>query len=97
MPVLARKDFARVLERALSDFTVRKAWVFVAGGKCVIRATRRFKETKRHSRGELLVTYGTPNYAETRTLRSLARRGEPVPKHVQTASWPKKAAGKAKA
>lgn len=87
---IVRKDFARVIETALADLTVKMVFLFLEDGNCVIRATRRFRTTRRDQRGELLLTYGTPNYGETRTLRRMRGRGEAVPKGIQTKPWPAK-------
>lgn len=90
IPILARKDFAKVTEAIMSYPECRKATLYVSD-KCTIKATRQFKMDKRNTRETVLLTYGAPNYAEREFIKTRKKAGEPLPlKKVQLAWWPKK-------
>lgn len=59
--------------------------------KLVVRATWRHKPSRRHTREEMVVTYGAPNYLEAEFVRQAVKAGEPFPvKKAQIRLWPKK-------
>lgn len=58
-----------------------------------VRATRSYKPDRRHRSETLVVTMGSPNYAEREFLKKRKRAGELVPATwVQLKGWPKKKA-----
>lgn len=62
---------------------VRSAVKYISD-KEVVKATRRFKPSKRNLREEILLTIGRPNYAERRFIKLCKKAGEPFPvKKVQ--------------
>ena len=63
--------------------------------KLVVRATWRHKPRSNHTREEMVVTYGAPNYREAIFAKQAVKAGEPFPiKKIQTRAWPKKRAKK---
>lgn len=81
--------FNKVVEGLLrsDDYQVTK---FLSDRE-VIRATRRHKPSKRHTRIELVLTVGAPNYRERKFIKLCRRAGEPFPvKRLQFRRWPRK-------
>jgi hypothetical protein len=57
----------------------------------VIRATRRWKPSKRERRIELVLTVGEPNYRERKFIKACKKAGEPFPvRKIQMRPWPKR-------
>lgn len=60
--------------------------------KTTVKATWRFKPNNKHSREEMIVTFGTPNYLDRIFIKKCKKAGEPFPiKKVQLRAYPKKA------
>jgi hypothetical protein len=56
-----------------------------------VRATRRFKPSKKDTRPEIILTMGEPNYQETEFIKKCKAAGEPFPvKKVQLKYYPEK-------
>ena len=69
---------------------VRSAVKYISD-KEVVKATRRFKPSKRNTREEVLLTIGRPNYAERKFIKLCKKAGEPFPvKKVQLKLYPDK-------
>lgn len=63
--------------------------------KEVVKATLRFKPSKRVTRSEVVLTIGRPNYAERKFVKLCQKAGEPFPfKKVQLKLYPAKKAKK---
>ncbi len=57
--------------------------------KETIKATRRGKIDRRNRRIEVLLTVGTPNYAECEFIKKAKKAGEPFPIKKVQLKWPK--------
>jgi len=61
--------------------------------KRIVKATRRFKPSKRNLSEEILLTIGRPNYAERKFVKLCQKAGQPFPiKNVQKKLYPAKKA-----
>lgn len=66
----------------------RQATVYI-NDHLVVRATRRYKPSKRDRRCECVLTYGNPNFVERRYIRLMKPKG-PLPKSPVVKWWPSK-------
>jgi len=59
--------------------------------KTTVKATWHNKPSGRNSREEMVVTFGTPNYADRIFIKECKKAGVPFPvKKIQFRAWPKK-------
>ena len=57
--------------------------------KTIVRATWRHKPNNKHTREEMVVTFGRPNYLERKFVKLCKRAKEPFPVlKVQLKPWP---------
>ena len=83
------REFAKVIA-ALVGGDCRSVVKYITP-KLVVRATWRHKPKANHTREEMVVTYGAPNYLEARFAKLAVRAKEPFPiKKIQLRAWPKK-------
>ncbi len=78
---MAQTSVAPVVGRvvnALIDQDAKKVTAFL-GPLLTVKASRRGKLDRRARTLDLVVTIGTPNYAERRFIRDCQRAGEPFP------------------
>jgi len=81
--------FSDVIDHLISN-DIRSAVKYLSP-KLVVRATWRHKPSARHTREEMVVTYGAPNYLEVAFVKLLKKAGEPFPVlKIQQRAWPKK-------
>lgn len=68
---------------------MRRATVFLAEN-FTVKATRRFKHSRRARYQNFVLSYGVPNFAERRFIRDCRKAGVPFPvKKVQLRAWPR--------
>jgi hypothetical protein len=88
-PQVSRNSVTKAVE-ALLETSSRQATVY-QHPKLIIKATRRFKPDKRSRHTEILLTIGTPNYAERAFIKACLKAGEPFPvRRVQLKAYPAK-------
>ena len=88
-PIPSARDFQQVMD-ALLNYDIKTATKYISP-KLVARATWRHKPARNHTREEMVITYGTPNYLEVRFVQQALKAAEPFPvKRVQHKAWPKK-------
>lgn len=86
---VSRTDIARVVE-ALLESGARKATKFVSPD-LTVKATHQFKPRKNDRLTEVRLTFGQPNYAESKFIAKAIAAGEPFPvKKVQLKFYPKR-------
>lgn len=86
---IPKNSFKKTIE-ALYKSDARKVTNFIST-QLVIKATRQFRVDKRNTRETILVTYGSPNYAERLFIKACQKAGEPFPvKKLQLKHWPVK-------
>ena len=60
---------------------------------CTVKVSRRFKVDKRDTRQSFVVSFGKPNYAERKFIKSCLKAKEPFPvKKIQTKTFPVRSA-----
>lgn len=75
---------------ALSHSIAKTATAYITP-KFVVKATWRHKPTMKHTREEMVLTVGAPNYLDRIFVKQALKAGEPFPiKKVQLKAWPKK-------
>ena len=83
------KAFAKVVDTLCNS--IAKSAALYLTPKLVVKATWRHKPKANHTRGELVLTFGAPNYLETKFIKLATKAGEPFPiRKVQLKSWPVK-------
>lgn len=88
-PIPSARDFQQVIDTLL-NYDVKTATKYISP-KLVARATWRHKPSRKHTREEMVVTYGAPNYREVIFVKLALKAQEPFPiKKVQMRAWPKK-------
>lgn len=79
-----------VLASINTDPKIKTATKFVSP-KFTVKATRRFKFTRRATRDEVVLTFGAPNYKEREFIKTATKVKEPFPvKKVQLRFRPEK-------
>lgn len=88
-PAEIEKWVGEVARLTLCDVTARRATKYVSG-RCVVRASRRFRPRKDPRIDEIVVTVGRPNYAEREFVADCRKAGEPFPvKKIQIRRYAK--------
>jgi len=86
---LARAHLIRPII-ALFETGARRATSFIAPDH-VISVARRFRPDKRHTRVDVVLKVGKPNYRECEFIKACQRAGEPFPvKKIQLKFYPTK-------
>lgn len=76
---------------ALVDMEGAKTAIKIINEKTIVKATYRFKPSNRHTREEMVVTMGAPDYLTAQFIKRCKKAGEPFPiKKIQFRAWPKK-------
>ena len=89
MEAIARTSIVKAVEGALMP-GVRRATVYQSA-KLTVKATRQRKPDGRDRQVTLLLTCGSPNYAERQFIKDCKEAGEPLPvRRVQLKGYPKK-------
>ena len=87
--VVSLKHVTAVVEHLIKN-GIRSVTLYV-DPKFVVRATWRRKPSNRHTREEMVLTYGEPNYLEAAFVKLLKKADEPFPvRKIQQRPWPKK-------
>lgn len=87
--VIDPKHFSAVCN-ALINSDAKTAFK-VIDEKTVVHATWRFKPKGNHSREEIVITFGAPNYADRIFIKDCKKAGEPFPiKKIQYRKYPVK-------
>jgi len=97
IPSVVAKCVAKVVAALELDVGIRRATYYV-GPKMTVKATRQRRVDGRSRQETLIVTFGSPNFAERKFIKACLASGEPFPvKKVQLTWWPiKKAASNKK-
>jgi hypothetical protein len=83
------KAFSKVLSALVAS--VAKSATLYLSPKLVVRATWRHKPKANHTREELVLTFGAPNYLERRFVKQAVCAKEPFPiRKVLLKPWPVK-------
>lgn len=83
------KAFSKVVN-ALIGSVAKTATLYLAPN-LVVRATWRHKPKANHTREEVVVTFGAPNYLERKFAKVALKVHEPFPiRKVQLKAWPVK-------
>lgn len=83
------KAFSKVINALLAS--VAKSATLYLDPKTIVRATWRHKPSAKHTREEIVVTMGRPNYLEALVVKQLLQAKEPFPvQKVLLKRWPKK-------
>jgi hypothetical protein len=86
---VAPKAFSRVINALIAS--VAKSATLYLAPNLVVRATWRHKPKANHTREEMVVTFGAPNYLERIFAKQCVKAYEPFPvKKIQLKAWPKK-------
>ena len=89
-PIPTPTQFNAVVQTLVGSDAARSVTKYISP-KLVVRATWRHKPSRKHTREEMVLTYGAPNYLETAFVKMAVKAGEPFPiKKVQLKLWPKK-------
>lgn len=87
--VIDPKVFAQVV-KALVESTAKTATKYL-DEKTVVHATWRRKPSGSHSREEVLLTFGTPNYLDRIFIKKCKKEGKSFPiKSIQLRTYPVK-------
>jgi hypothetical protein len=88
-PKVNRNSITKAVESLLETGS-RQATVY-QHPKLTVKATRRHKPDKRSRHTEILLTIGTPNYAERAFIKTCLKCGHPFPlSGVQLKAYPAK-------
>jgi hypothetical protein len=80
--------------RALNNGEFKSATKYL-GSRLVVKATWRHRPSKSHRHEEIVLTYGEPNFRETKFIEACFKAGENLPvRKVQLSPWPKQRARK---
>lgn len=83
------KAFSKVINALLAS--VSKTATLYLAPNLVVKATWRHKPKANHTREEMVVTFGVPNYLELRFAKQAFKAHEPFPiRKVQLKAWPVK-------
>lgn len=86
---VSRDAVARVVMSVLECPDLRRATLYL-DDKTTVKATRQSRYDARYGAETILVTVGTPNYAERKFIRLCRKAGEPLPvRKIQLKWWPK--------
>ena len=86
---IPRTAVARVVTAVLECPDLKRATLYL-DAKTTVKATRPIKYGGRKRAETLIVTVGTPNYAERKFIRLCQKAGEPLPiRELQLKWWPK--------
>ena len=89
------KAFSKVVNALLGS--IAKSATLYLEPNLVVRATWRHKPRANHTREEVVVTFGAPNYLERKFVKLAIKGYEPFPvRKVQLKAWPVKRKLKAK-
>jgi hypothetical protein len=83
------KAFSKAINMLVTS--VAKTATLYLAPNLVVRSTWRHKPKANHTREEMVVTFGRPNYLETIFAKQAVKAGEPFPiRKVQLKAWPVK-------
>jgi hypothetical protein len=91
--MIGKTTFAAVIGALLASDA--KTAIKYLGSRLVVRATWRHRPQTRHTREEMVVTFGAPNFLERKFIKDCFAAGENLPvKKIQLRPWPQKRAKK---
>lgn len=83
------KAFSKVVNALIAS--VAKSATLYLAPNLVVKATWRHKPKANHTREEVVLTFGVPNYLEQRFVKQAVAAREPFPvRKVQLKAWPVK-------